>query len=645
MSDFSYATVPANQNSLQSAKIVQRVLSEMSKMVMARQYKEIEWYENSHAYQTIVDEYLSAKRSYDPNVAPELQQRLPFRERNMSDNHLPVEFAVVQRKLTTIMANLPKMNWTPMNVMNVTEREGKAVTFGYLFDYVWYLTNGDVEMFKCVLCSLIYGTGLMEWFHEFYVRNLLVPSDVDESGQVTYKQERRIVSQTRCRNKDIRYVLFDENALNVGTIERGTVIEHLGLDTFKKQYKSFRIEGVQPINPIQCFLKPGDEKRAQPMMVVELCKYYNEILDQYVLIANGIHINPYSGTRDEGSEGCAPIPSRDKLFPIAVFIDHHLDGEFYGMGEVTLAKPMRFIKNKTRNMIFDVMKKVGFPTLIIDPMSDFDEEDYEFGQPFVRAEPGDIVPIPINANLDVAINLDKLNDNDLSVYTGQNIFDTSNAQPDETATKTALRRESQNAMTENYMKYNMDQGFKRLWTGMKNSILLHYKAARLDDLTREPTGFKVRTIGKRLIRSQSEPGKIIEEDATGASFFETKPTDFADDYDLVLEMSNIAYTKELEKQRQDEALTFLVELGPQVSNFAKIGSIRAKNAGLPDDVIAQAAGGGMDLDQPASEIMKQLDLLAKPPTPDDLFNPQTAGAPAGATAVAPAAGPAPAPQG
>lgn len=625
-------------NSIRSQKIVTDVFAEMSRMSLARQYKEDEWYQNNHAYQAIVDYYI-ARNSFDPNVAPELQFRSLYQNRNLTDLKLPVEFAIIQRKLTTIMGNLPKMNWVPLAPdADQDEIDSMSTLFKNLFDYVWYLTDGDIELFKVILCSLIYGTGTIEWWHEYYEKTCELPESVDEMGKVTYRTLTKIVSKTRCQNRDIRHVLFDENALDIGTIQKGVIIEQYGEETFKSKFKQYRIEGVKPVAPVECFLKVGDERRSQPYQVIELVKKYDEVLDQYVLIANGQHINPYEGKRgNKENEGISPIPSYDKMFPIAVFIDHWMDGEFYGLGECTIAKPLRYVKNNIRRMFFDVMKKVGFPTLIIDPNSDFDEEDYEFGDPFIRAEVDEIKPIPVSANLQPAIELDKLTDNDIAVYTGVNILDTANQTKDETATKTALRRESQNALTENYLKFNMNNGFKRLWVGMGKSIMTHYKTPRINDYSREPEGFKIQTKGVKLYRDPST--KIVEEQKEkGIHIFEIKPDDFAPDYDLVLEMSSIAYTKELENQKKTEAITSLKLYPPQanVVNFNKLGEIEAKLGGLPEDVINSDKTGRIDPKGDPNEIMKNLDLIAKPPNVDDYMAQETAMAAQTAAAGQPA---------
>lgn len=617
---FKYPVVKdaAKSQDARHTGIGQRVLEECAMMKQSREYKETEWREANHVYQTVLDVY---KRSFDQNEAPEVQYRNYFRSKDMSDIKLPVEHAIIQRKLTHILGNVPMPKWLALAMdKKDSERQALGKQFGYIFDYVWYLCDADWEMFKTIISSLIYSIGYISYFHEYYVHDIEVP-DSFEDGMITYKKVTKIVSRTVVRNEDVRHILLDYNASDLRDIGKGAIIRHYNEGKFKTLFKNYSIDGIQSIKPNECFEKVGEEKVGVGKQIYECIYYYDEDLDRFAIIANGYHINQYRLPRiAKDNEGWSPIPSAEKSFPVAFWIDHYLDSELYGMGECRLSKPFREVKNKTRNMIFDVMKKVAFSTLIIDPLSDFNEDEYEFGQPFIRAELDDVKPMPVNANLDFTIGLDERTDNDVAIFTGVNIADTANPTADETATKTAARRESQFAVIENYIKQNMTNGWKRLWLGMKNSIRMGYRVPQVDE-EGNTHGFIVRTDGVKLFRSG---GKIVDQKMEGSFFYETTPEDFDNDMELIPEMSNVAYTKELEDELKRESITSLKEYPPEagVVNLFKLAEIEAELGKLPNDVINPApaqAENDVDLNQPPETVAKNLNLLAKPPGQDEMM--------------------------
>lgn len=618
ISSFKYPVVVDNQSRQDTRYqgVASYVLQQVEYMKRKREYKETEWREANQSYQTITNAY---KLAYDQNVAPEIQYS--FRSDAMSDIKLPLEFAIIQRKLTYIRSNAPKPKWVSLSRdKKPSEKINRGKTFGYIFDYVWYLCNGDWEEFKTIVSSLIYGIGYMSWYHEYQVCTVEMPDSFNqETGQIIYKKVETVVSRTRCRNEDIRHILLDQDAGDISDIRKGAIVRHYNAADFKNIFKNREIKGIQPITPQECFFKVGEEKQGYDKTVYEVIFFYDESMDRYAEVVNGYHINPYRGERViPENKGWSPIPSRSKLFPVAFWIDHYLDSELYGMGECKLAKDLRLIKNKARNMVFDVMKKIAFQTLIIDPLSEFDEDEYEFGQPFLRVDPNEVTPMPVSANLEFTNQMDSQINDDVAMFTGINITDTANPRQDETATKTAARRESQFAVIENYIDQNMTYGWKRLWVGMKDTIRIANKVPQIDEKGNEH-GFMVRTDGVNLFRSSS--GKVYEQKMEGSYFFETDSEDYSDDMDLIPEMSNIAYTNELENQLKTEAIQNLKKYPETVVNMFKLGEIEAELGKLPREVINPSPSqkeNEPDLNQDPENITKNLNLLAKPPMYDEM---------------------------
>ena len=607
---FDYPVMKPEKKDVRHNGVATHVLAECEKMRLSREYKETEWNEANHAYQTVINEY---KRSFNQDQAPEIQ----YREKQMSDIKLPLEFAVIQRKLTYIMSNVPIPKWIAEgSEIDDETRQAKGKTFGYIFDYVWYLCDGDWELFKTIISSLIYSIGYVSWFHEYYTQEVEVP-DSFKDGVITYKKVTKVVSRTKVRNEDVRHVLLDYNASDLRDVRKGAFIRHYDKSKFDTLFKAEQYDtaNIQAISPTECFQKVGEEQSNQQKEIYETLYYYDEGMDRFAIICNGYHLNPYDGKRvNEENKTWSPIPSEDKKFPCAFWIDHYLDSELYALGECTLVKPFREIKNKTRNMVFDVMKKIAFQTIIIDPLSDFDEDEYEFGQPFIRADINDVKPMPVSANLDFTVRMDEGTNNDIAMFTGINITDTGNPEKNETATKTAARRESQFAIIENYIKQNMTNGWKRLWLGMKGTIKLGYSIPQ-----EEGKGFMIRTDGVKLFRSS---GNITEEEQEGSFMFETNGEDYEGGFELIPEMSNVAYTKELEDEKKRESIASLKEYQQGEVNTFKLAEIEAELGGLPRDVVnpnPNVKEGDLDLEQTPETVTKNMDLLAKPPQHDELM--------------------------
>jgi len=619
MSEFKKINYPslANQDARVQGAIPQLVMQEFDKMKSSREYMENEWNEANKAYQSVLDVY---KRAFDPTEAPEIQFRNYFKAKDLSDIKLPVEFAVIQRKLTYILSNKPHPKWVAIESGDDDEKKSAGKMFGYAFDYAWYLCDGDWEEFKAIISSLIYSIGYLHWWYEYSVYDCEIPDNF-ENGVMTYKTVRKVISRPRVEHLDNRHVFLDYNASDISNVVKGGFIKHYDEATFKRLFGKMQIEGIMPITPLECFQKVGEEKSSQDKSVYECMYYIHEELDRYAIVVNGYHINPYYGPRiDPKNEGWSPIPSRDKRLPISFFIDHYLDAQLYGMGDCKLSKPFRELKNKTRNMVFDVMKKVAFHTMIIDPLSDFNEDEYEFGQPFIRAEVDSIKPLPVSANLDFSVRMDENVNNDLAVFTGINIGDTGNPDMKETATKTATRRESQFAMIETYIKQNMSYGWKRAWTGFKECLRIAGKVPKINE-NGEVQPMTVRTDGKKIFRGKTNPKMAYEKKMEGSYFFKMTPEDFDDEMELIPEIGNIAYTRELEDEKKREGLAILEKYAPGVVDLFVVGGLRAELHGLPANVIVQppsAGPGKVNLNESPENIAKNLDLLAKPPQYDEM---------------------------
>jgi hypothetical protein len=642
------------------------ILQELGDDKNAREYYEELWREFIYAYQTMLYEY-SIQRQYNPNLPPEQQVRKMFPQDNrLNDYKLPLEFAVITRQLADELASLPTAKWSSLT-SDLASREAKSKTFQRMFDWILDINDSQWETVKTLLSKGIFGTAFEYVYHEYVEYPDHEVSGVKE-GMVQWKKINRIISRTRFKNLDIRRVVMDHNANDIEDAEHSFIFQNLGESTFKQLYgnkKFYNIENIKAMPLSDVYVSLGEARKGYLPDVVQVGHYFNVPKNQHVILANGQKIS----IEDQH----IPIPSlngKRPMMPLAVYYESKAQGEFYGISKSQVIKPFREVKNKLRNAFFDIAKKVAFNTLVVDPMSDFDETTYEFGQPFIRAVPDEVKPLPVSANLQPVIELDKQTDQDVIMFTGINIQDISGGPASESATKSAIRKESQTKLVELGLKMNSYHGFKRRNILLKQLIRLHYKSARIKKVVGGPTEpLQITTKGTQLRRGVLNKGKIYEEKIDGMGIFEMRAGDFRDDVDLIMEGGNVSITKELIKARQQEAAEYILKIPPDPQkqmpfDVQELVNWAVEWGELPKEI---SANPEKPLEEKSEdEIMEEagVNLLDKPQSMSDIINqkqdverqetmPTGEGPPVGATPLGgpallggtppPAQGPPPAP--
>jgi hypothetical protein len=597
----------------------QEILSLMGRDKIARVFYENQWREYNYAYQMILYEY-QYQRQFNPSLPLEQQVRNMFPEKKLADYKLPLEFAVITRQIADELQNLPRPRWTSMTD-NPMARDGKSKIFQKVYDFVFDQCDGEWEQFKTLLGKAIYGTAIEHVFHEYAEYPDFEADKVDNNGHVVFKKINRVISRTRFRYKDLRHVLVDCNATDINDAEHCFLLSNVNYPTFQKMFgdeKMFDISKVKPITTTEVFVSLGEARKGTTFPVVQL-SVFNDVPNNRVMwLANGNRINK--------QDLHIPIPSVNgkPMLPIAVHYEAKADNEFYGISKCSIIKPFREVKNKLRNAFFDIAKKMAFNTLIIDPMSDFDETTYEFGQPFIRAIPDEIRPIPSSGNLQPIVDLDKQTDQDIITFTGINILNTAGGSSSESATKTAVRQESQVKLVELGLKMNSFHGFKRRAILMKQLIRLHYSTGRVKKIAEgTPESLVITTPGVQMSRGILNKNKIYEEKINGVGRFQLKQTDMQDDVEMQMEGGNVAATKELTKARQMDAANFIsrIPADPQKTmpyDVAALVKWAVEWGELPKEVMKGQEESVSD--KTPEQVAEGLDLLEKPPTIQDTLN-------------------------
>lgn len=596
---------------------VDRWLKRAAAMKTRRSFFEEMWRTNIYAFvaHAIYDEGYS-KRQFDPSIAPELQgyfntklSSLGFR---FSDIRYPLEFAVIMRKMAVEIKNIPQPDWK----VEYEDDQSPALLFKSVYNDILYnQTDSEYEDFEGWLCKNVFGTSIYWSRMVEYPNTISIPIKEGKDGEWEYEKKTKNVKKFKYSNIDLRHVLLDEGCTKptLEDCDDAIVFEYFSEDKADAMLDEEILKrlNVKPCKRSEAFQDVNDRAGGDTKLVYEFMNCYNKRKDEWTRIINGKKYKT------------SPIPMNDergeKDIPLSLLIDHKVPGQPYGYGEPTIIRPFREIKNKNRNLIYDVTKKTAKPTITVDPMSTFNEDEYMFGQDILRVAPSDFGTIPVTANLQPAIDLDKITDNDTIVTTGVNILDASAAPSEEKATKTLQRRESQVAVIDLGMNLNTAVGLKRLHKINANIILLNLRIPKFDKDDKQT----VTTEGSKIFKNQTKNTKLpkfFSEKKHGSHTFEYKGEDLEYRFTPVVKMGNIALTETLKNGIEMEGLNSVAQVAPNVYDQRVAGKILVDMYNFPKELIPeeQSTAGQIQPSQSPEDSANQIARKAGAILPEEI---------------------------
>lgn len=454
----------------------------------------------------------------------------------------PLLHTIVLRALASEFTNRPSAKFISIG----SNDPSRAVAFTHYFNQVLSEANADQEDFEVMLDRRIRGSAAVLQLTEKYERTVKDPTFNPETKELTYEVKSKKIVKTRYRKIDLRNLYLDPHCKKTDLSDCGYAIadEWLSKEDFAMKYAHL---GEQRIKEISTMTK--DKDSGNPFLTEDSIQWvcvshcFDPISDTYNILGNGKLINEANAAipRIAGKEG--------KAIPIALAIMYKIPDCPYGYGDAHVTTAFNSIKNLARLMILEITQKMAKPTIFVDPASSFDEQTFEWGQDFARVSPDDIKEMSINPNMDMLNKLDDQTDNDIIRATGININDTTNIDTNETARKTVIRKESQNAITELGMSFLSITFFKRVYELLKDDIRLHSVASL-------KAGDKIQVKTKDVKLKRIKNG-FKEYSASGFRYFDLKPEDIDMDMEIVLEVGNISTSKQLEKAIKMEALDYI----------------------------------------------------------------------------------------
>lgn len=282
-----------------------------------------------------------------------------------ADLRLPDGFAAIQTYLQETIDLKFRPTLAPLDATD----EPVEHLVNTIFHYNMEQTKFDHETFSARRCAAIRGTAFTRETYILHKRDVKMPSDVDEDGNITYEEE-TMVDTDDCftqhwPNED---TFIDERASHIDYARDCTFREVMDIERFKHIYEGkpgFKnINKVSPASAmdntnVSFFQRAGDMSDDD----VELLHYYNKDNDEYGLLVNNVVC------ADE------PIPFKHKQLPVAVWNFFPVEGRIYGMGIPRIILDLQEEREGIRRMTLDRSKMHMGKFFFVNDMFDIDEDD------------------------------------------------------------------------------------------------------------------------------------------------------------------------------------------------------------------------------------------------------------------------------
>lgn len=496
----------------------------------------------------------SAKRSeyiqtWDRSLKNWEANRPEKKDKDWQSNYfVPLTTSVVESILSEMVDQTPR----PILLPRSSEDQAKATVMQHIFNYTWEVADGDIELYKWMKDTLIFGTGFVqEYFWED--RRIIQVPDGMEKNKIRYKDEEVLDFADSYMECVSPYDLFwDEKAreINRGPHKANDMIRRYVMDI--NSFRDFfsgpvwnQLDNAKYVEPGGDTEHPGlfkpPEKEYKDSDVEVLWNWARRPKDALEIVANGVVMR------------LGPNPYRHKQLPFAKAVDVTRPHQFGGKGEPDLLDSMQEEVNTYRRLLTDRGKLDVDKMVFVSNRETLDDRD-------LIARPHGIIPVDDPKNIkfaeygdvpnSVRLIQDEINKDAIKVTGIEDRFQS--IQSPTTATQAAILKES--VIRRIRMKLRMfekgalvDVGRQRLANiiqfysqptlekivgdsatpEFKRKISQANRKGRL--IVKEGEAFEkkfneIRIPGKRLVAG--DDGTFSEEKILGTSFFEADPEFF-----------------------------------------------------------------------------------------------------------------------
>ena len=286
-----------------------------------------------------------------------------------SDIYIPLTTSIVEAMLSEMV----DLNLRPLYLPRETSDQSAATVINHIFNYTWEIGDGDVELYKVIKDSLIYGTGIAQEYYLSTPRKVKELVRFDPEKGIEEYEEREIKDFDDCYMEAVKLEDFyvDERARGF-TGPRGArdcirrYIMHI--DDLKSFFKGpiwDQLNNVKYVTPggdinYYEFYKPPEGMGEED---VEVLWYWNQAEDKLIIVANDVVLRN------------SPIPYKHKRLPFARAIDILDPHQFYGKGEAELLEGLQEEQNTIRRMLMDRNHLDIDKMFMASSREDLDEEE------------------------------------------------------------------------------------------------------------------------------------------------------------------------------------------------------------------------------------------------------------------------------
>lgn len=385
-------------------------------------------------------------------------------------------FALVNAKVAEIHANTPQYDfvWLDENGRKYKKMVEK------LWDWVWKDSGTNKALTQIIRDAMKYGTGFWLEKYSSRKRTIRVP-DVDENGLISFI-EKEIKEYEGEELIPLDWSNVYVNGSTIDTTTEAIHITHWDKDEFYNQFPcnwfyDYKKESIIPWKTYyvstwknELTINDGTDRATDDTdnsNTISVIEYWNKYKDEYIIIANDVHINPYEG-------GCMPMPYPHKEIPIVCYTDHQIDGDIYGLGEYDITEKSRILKDESRSLMIETVK-IQWGIITIDPSSDFDETIERIGlKQFAHVAKDDFGFFAPNVNISPLELLEKKLDEDIIIETWVD-FRWQLFWPNETAERSKWRTESARKRINSNIRENAYSFYERLARLRIENIKTFYK--------------------------------------------------------------------------------------------------------------------------------------------------------------------------
>jgi hypothetical protein len=272
--------------------------------------------------------------------------------------------------LGKVSSAIPKVEFLPVG----DEDTRRTQILGDIFEYTLNIDDDEELMFFALLEAAVKGTVIgYEGYEEKTkkVRDIVKYSETDMQVKETDRKIRRLFGSI--------IPLEDFYPSSVG-IRR---IKNMPFCFWRSVMKESEFRFVYGHYEKSQYVKPNytpgkDEERPFYLDYIstdvgegeyEVIKYYNQDSDKFVILANGIWLNPI------GSEDISPIPFNHKILPFWSAIYEPFGSDFfYGQPLPNKLKSMQDVLNVLHNMMLDQSFLSIFAPVLVGGMEDIEDD-------------------------------------------------------------------------------------------------------------------------------------------------------------------------------------------------------------------------------------------------------------------------------